>query len=228
MIKVILLLYIFLLTTVLFCQKLEPSEQIALINIEVTDFKQKSHPNETITFISKSSQKKYTVKTNEKGLAKILLPEGDTYDIQYRDFMEQQNYSTITIPDQDGAYTYDLKIKFEPAKTYTLKNVHFETGKATLTKNSYPALNELVEALKNKPNLIIEIAGHTDNVGSFEFNLKLSQDRAETVRNYLISKGIAPHRIQAKGYADSQPIASNTTEEGKAKNRRTEVRIIKE
>lgn len=209
-------------------QKLEPTEQQALVNIEVTDFKQKAHPNEEIYFISKKNQKKYYVKTDQKGLGKILLPEGDTYDIEYRDFMEQQNYSTITIPDQPGAFTYDLKIKFEPAKTYVLKNVHFETGKATLTPSSYPALNQLVEALKAKPTLAIEIAGHTDNVGSYENNLKLSQARAESVRAYLLSKGIAPDRVQAKGYADTQPVASNDSEQGRAKNRRTEVRIISE
>ncbi len=212
----------------LYAQKPEATEKMALINITVADFKEKPHPNEQIIFIAKSNAKKYLVKANSAGLGSILLPEGDTYDIEYRDFMEQQNYSTITIPDQPGAYTYDLKIKFEPAKTYTLKNVHFETAKATLTPGSYGALNELVEALKAKPNLVIEIAGHTDNVGTYETNLKLSQARAETVRNYLLSKGIAPHRVQAKGYADTQPVASNATEEGRAKNRRTEVRILQE
>ncbi|MCX7861593.1 MAG: OmpA family protein [Bacteroidales bacterium] len=219
---------ILLLFNNLLAQTIEPTEQNALINIEVTDFKQNAHPNEQIWLISKKTSKKYFVKTDQKGKGKILLPEGDTYDIEYRDFMEQQNYSTITIPDQPGAYTYELKIKFEPAKTYVLKNVHFETGKASLTASSYTALNQLVEAMKAKPTLVIEIAGHTDNVGTYETNLQLSQARAETVRNYLISKGIAAERIIAKGYADTQPIATNETEQGRAKNRRTEVRIIKE
>ncbi len=221
-------LFLWMMINDIFAQKLEPNEQYALINIEVTDFKQKPHPNEEICFISKKNRQKYYVKTDNKGKANILLLEGDTYDIEYRDFMEQQNYSTITIPDQSGAFTYDLKIKFEPAKTYVLKNVHFETGKATLTTSSYVALNQLVEALKAKPSLVIEIAGHTDNVGTYENNLKLSQARAESVRNYLLSKGISPERVQARGYADTQPVASNDTEQGKAKNRRTEVRIISE
>lgn len=225
-----LMIYLFLVMIIndIFAQKLEPNEQHALINIEVTDFKQKPHPNEEIYFIGKKNRQKYYVKTDNKGEASILLLEGDTYDIEYRDFMEQQNYSTITIPDQPGAFTYDLKIKFEPAKTYVLKNVHFETGKSTLTASSYVALNQLVEALKAKPSLVIEIAGHTDNVGTYENNLSLSQARAESVRNYLLSKGIAPERVQAKGYADTQPVASNDTEQGRAKNRRTEVRIISE
>lgn len=209
-------------------QTIEPSEEKSLLNVKVTNFSGKILPNETVVFVGKKDLKKYTVVTNTAGMAKILLPEGQIYDIQYRDFMEQQDYSTIEVPNKPGAFTFDLVIKFEPAKTFTLKNVHYETGKATLTTDSYPALNELVNALKSKPTLVIEIAGHTDNVGSYDFNLKLSQDRANTVRNYLINKGIDAKRVSAKGYADSQPVASNNSEEGKAQNRRTEVRIIKE
>ena len=79
----------------------------------------------------------------------------------------------------------------------------------------------------------IEIAGHTDNIGSEESNMKLSQARAEAVRNYLISKGIKPERITAKGYGDTQPIAYNTNPDGsdnpagRQQNRRTEARITK-
>jgi outer membrane protein OmpA-like peptidoglycan-associated protein len=225
--RILTIVIVVVFYNMVFSQKLEPTEKNALIRVIVTNFKDKPIANEEVVFISKKDSKKYYVKTDTKGIAYILLPEGDTYDIEYRDFMEQQNYSTITIKDEPGAFTYDLKIRFEPAKTYILRNVHFETGKADLTKDSYSALNELVEAMKSKPELVIEIAGHTDNVGTYENNLKLSQLRAESVRNYLISKGIAPQRVIAKGYADTQPIASNDTEEGRAKNRRTEVRIIK-
>jgi len=209
-------------------QNLSPTEDKVLLNIKVTNFNQKPLAGEMVIFISKKDKKQYQAVTAKDGTTKILLPEGHTYDIQYRDFMEQQEYSTIEIPNQPGAFTYDLAIKFEPAKTYTLKNVHFETGSATLTSDSYAALNNLYEALKAKPNLVIEIAGHTDNVGKYENNLVLSQERANSVKKYLVSKGIDESRIVAKGYADTQPIASNNTEEGKAKNRRTEVRIIKE
>ncbi len=82
--------------------------------------------------------------------------------------------------------------------------------------------------MKLKPSLVIEISGHTDNTGTTEINMKLSQDRADAVRNYLIRKGISAERVTAKGYGDTEPVADNSTDEGKAKNRRTEVRIIKE
>jgi len=89
-------------------------------------------------------------------------------------------------------------------------------------------LNDLVEVMKLKPAMVIEIGGHTDNTGSKEINLKLSQGRADAVRNYLIQKGIPATRVTAKGYGDTQPVADNSTDEGRTKNRRTEVTVIKE
>jgi outer membrane protein OmpA-like peptidoglycan-associated protein len=79
-----------------------------------------------------------------------------------------------------------------------------------------------------KKTLTIEIAGHTDDVGEPEANQKLSEDRANSVKQYLEKKGIAPERLTAKGYGDTQPVADNATASGKQKNRRTEVRIVAE
>ena len=76
--------------------------------------------------------------------------------------------------------------------------------------------------------MFIEIQGHTDNVGTEESNLKLSQDRADTVKNYLVNKGISNDRITSIGYGQSMPIDYNSSEEGKAKNRRTSLKVIKE
>ena len=229
--RILTIVIVVVFYNMVFSQKLEPTEKNALIRVIVTNFKDKPIANEEVVFISKKDSKKYYVKTDAKGIAYILLPEGDTYDIEYRDFMEQQNYSTITIKDEPGAFTYDLKIRFEPAKTYILRNVHFETGKADLTKDSYSALNELVEAMKSKPELVIEIAGHTDSrpirTREFPSNLELSQARAESCKKYLINKfKIEPERLIPKGYGDKYPVASNKTEEGRAKNRRVEFKII--
>ena len=85
---------------------------------------------------------------------------------------------------------------------------------------------ELVQLLKENPSLKIQISGHTDNVGKTEDNLKLSDNRAQAVVKYLTSKGINPNRLSYKGYGASQPIAPNTTEEGRSQNRRTEVKVI--
>jgi len=82
--------------------------------------------------------------------------------------------------------------------------------------------------MKLKETLVVEIAGHTDSTASAETNQKLSENRAQSVRNYLIKKGINKERITAVGYGETQPVADNGTEEGRQKNRRTEVRIIRE
>lgn len=209
-------------------QQLVPTETKALMEIYVTDFSDKPLAKETIIFVGTNNKSKISATTDNSGKVKILLPEGDVYDVKYRDFTEQINYSKVEIPAELGAFTYQLNIKFEPGKVYTLKNVNFETSKANLTPNSYTALNDLVGALKDNPAMTIEIAGHTDNIGTDETNLILSQDRANAVMKYLVTKGISQTRLTAKGYGASQPIASNDTEEGRKQNRRTEVRIIKQ
>jgi len=89
-------------------------------------------------------------------------------------------------------------------------------------------LNDLVDALKLKTTMVVEIAGHTDNVGNKTVNQLLSEQRAMSVKNYLSKKGIDSKRIIAKGYGDTVAVADNDTEEGRQQNRRTEVRIISE
>lgn len=208
--------------------QIEPTETQALLNILITDFASKPRPAEKVIFTGMKSKKVFEATTGSDGKAKLLIPEGDTYDVSYRDFVEQVNYSKVDIPTEIGKFTFDLLIKFEPEKVFTLKDVFFDTGKATLKPESFPALNELVALLKAKPAMIIEIAGHTDSDGEDETNMKLSQGRANTVMNYLVSKGIAAKRLTAKGYGETQPVAENITETGKQQNRRTEVRIISE
>jgi outer membrane protein OmpA-like peptidoglycan-associated protein len=89
-------------------------------------------------------------------------------------------------------------------------------------------LNSLVDTLKKKPTMKIEIAGHTDNVGEDLINLHLSQKRADAIRGYLLSKGIVEDRVLAKGYGETEPTASNDTQEGRSFNRRIEVKVIEE
>ncbi|RKZ09225.1 hypothetical protein DRQ05_00070, partial [bacterium] len=107
-----------------------------------------------------------------------------------------------------------------------LKGVHFESGSASLTPDSYVVLDQVVRSLMAYPEVKVEIRGYTDSVGSWEYNLKLSQKRAEAVKQYLVNSGIDPNRIIAKGYGEADPIASNKTAEGRAENRRIEFRRL--
>ncbi len=209
-------------------QVLSPTETEVLVNVTVTDTKNVPRKKDIVIMIGETSKKTFSGVTDSLGKFSILLPKGDVYKIKYRDFTDSIVYSKFEVAATAGKYTSELTIQIEPPKTYTLENVLFDTGLATLKASSDKALNDLVAVMKLKNALVIEIAGHTDNTGTAAVNLKLSQDRADAVRNYLIKKGISAKRVTAKGYGDTQPVADNTTEAGKAKNRRTEVRIIKE
>ncbi|QEC69649.1 OmpA family protein [Panacibacter ginsenosidivorans] len=106
-----------------------------------------------------------------------------------------------------------------------IKDLEFDFGKATIRSKSYPSLDKVAELLVQK-NFTLKLAGHTDNVGSESANLKLSKDRAESVKAYLVSKGVNASRIEATGYGETQPIASNKTNEGRQKNRRVEFTLF--
>jgi OOP family OmpA-OmpF porin len=102
-----------------------------------------------------------------------------------------------------------------------IKNLEFDFGKATIREHSYPSLDKVAQLLVNK-NFSLKLAGHTDNVGSADANMKLSKDRAESIKSYLVSKGANASRIEATGYGKTQPIASNKTAKGRQLNRRVE------
>jgi len=106
-----------------------------------------------------------------------------------------------------------------------LRNVFFDVGKSILRAESNGELDRIVKLMKDVPTLKIEISGHTDNTGSAIINETLSQQRADAVITYLKSKGVVATRLTAKGYGSSKPITSNSTEEGKQQNRRTEFEI---
>ena len=106
-----------------------------------------------------------------------------------------------------------------------MQGIEFETGKATIKKKSYPLLDQIAATFIENSNYIIEVQGHTDNVGKADYNMKLSDDRANAVRYYLISKGVESTRMTANGYGMERPIADNKTKAGRQKNRRVEFNI---
>jgi len=116
--------------------------------------------------------------------------------------------------------------KIKPGEAVVLKNVFFEVGKFELKSESKVELLKLKEMLVNTPDVKIEFGGYTDNTGNEQNNIKLSKNRAEAVMSYLIELGVDASRLSAKGYGSANPIADNSTEEGRAKNRRTEFKVL--
>jgi outer membrane protein OmpA-like peptidoglycan-associated protein len=117
--------------------------------------------------------------------------------------------------------------KISPGQTIVLKNIFFDTDKYDLKKESTAELETLLSLLKRQLEMHIEIGGHTDNQGSEEHNLVLSKNRAKAVYDYLVANGIESSRLSYKGYGSRAPIESNDSEEGRANNRRTEIKIVK-
>ena len=128
---------------------------------------------------------------------------------------------TIVIGKDDAKSSIMLK-KIEKGKSYVAEAVQFEYNKAYLTKQSLGILDGVVAMMKGNSRLVCEIRGHTDSTGDAAYNMKLSERRADAVKEYMIKNGISPERLSSKGFGAKEPIAPNTTDEGRSKNRRTE------
>jgi len=216
------LLALLLVTPAAFAEKLKPSKTHAVLNVSVTNFQGAPLPDEQIVFKDTENKSTFTGTSDGGGHFALLLPKGRSYEILFQSLSGPYKVDDMSVPANAGVGSWS--VQFDNT-TYELRNVLFDVGKASLQSSSYAELNRLVKGLKQYPEKVIEIAGHTDSDGDDDYNMKLSQDRANTVRDYLISKGIAADRVTAVGYGESQPVADNSTAAGKAQNRRTEVRM---
>lgn len=209
-------------------QELKPTPTQALLKVIVVNDKGQPQTAQAITFTSTKDGKSFSGTTDATGKFSMLIPPAQKYKVQYKVFTTLESDLELDLPKVDGAYSFEYKITITPPKQFTLDNVFFDSGKSTLRAESNKELNELAEYMSLKKTLFIEIAGHTDNVGVPEANQTLSEERANAVKQYLQKKGIAPERVSAKGYGDTQPVEDNSTASGRQKNRRTEVRIVSE
>jgi outer membrane protein OmpA-like peptidoglycan-associated protein len=127
----------------------------------------------------------------------------------------------------DKPYRKDILLKpIKVNEVLVMRNIFFATDSYELKPESRVELNRLVEMLTHNSSIRIEVSGHTDNVGSDTYNLKLSAQRAKSVADYLVSRNISSDRVKWVGLGESQPMSSNQTAEGRAENRRTEVKVI--
>jgi outer membrane protein OmpA-like peptidoglycan-associated protein len=170
------------------------------------------------------------LKTNKAtGTYLVVLPSGKNYGIrvQKTDYLFHSENFDIPQSTNYQEIVKDLELKKVKIGTkIVLRNIFFDFDKATLRQESSMELERLFQLLIDIPTLKIEISGHTDNKGSAEYNKELSGKRAQSVVDYLISKGIKADRLKAAGYGFERPMATNDTEEGRQLNRRTEFEII--
>jgi len=167
----------------------------------------------------------------ETGAYFMALPMTHKYGYYIQDTLYMPYSENIVLAQEDHGVHLTRDIHLTSIRSMAagetaicLKNIFFETAKSELLPESFAELNRLVDFMLSR-KVKIEVAGHTDNVGSDEDNQRLSLNRANAVRTYLVEHGVEPERIAAQGYGESRPVADNQTEEGRAQNRRVEMRI---
>ena len=130
---------------------------------------------------------------------------------------------TVKVENDIPMVSFDQLI--EDGLAVPINNLFFNTGKSDLLPYSIPELRRVAEIIKSK-KLSVEIAGHTDNVGEDDMNQRLSEQRAQAVKDFLVGEGCSPQKLKTIGYGSTRPVASNKTEEGRKQNRRVELRFV--
>ncbi len=165
----------------------------------------------------------------EDGKYLVAIPCGKNYGIAIEKKGHLFHSENVNLPCTQGFKEIKKEIKLVNAKQgakVVLRNIFFDTGKSDLRGESTSELQRLVKLLNDNPTLKIEVSGHTDNIGDPKINQSLSELRATSVMNFLISNGINKTRLVAKGYGSSQPLDNNDSDAGRQNNRRTEFKIL--
>jgi len=170
------------------------------------------------------------LQTDESGNYLTTLPVGKDYafNVNRKGYLFFSENFMLSHPSTDSIYQMDIPLQpIEANASIILKNIFFDVNKYDLNPSSQIELDELIKLLRENPLVSVQINGYTDNVGKPSDNLLLSENRAKSVVSYLTAKGIDPKRLSYKGYGEAQPVSPNTTEAGRANNRRTELKVLK-
>ncbi len=204
--------------------QLAPNKTHAVLNITYTNNEDVPHAKKKLTFVGQKSGKKVVVTTDMYGEVSFHIPREDSYTILCE---------SLTGPFECGetpyvsrtASTGGISVVFDDTRS-ELTGVTFKAGSAELVPSSLKTLDAAIAGLKRNPKAKIEVEGHTSSDGSAELNQKLSEDRANSVRDYMIENGIEASRVTAVGYGPSRPRESNATEAGRRANRRIELKVL--
>jgi outer membrane protein OmpA-like peptidoglycan-associated protein len=184
----------------------------------------------TVELIDNSNSKALMkIQTDEVGEYFITLPFGKnyTFTVNRKGYLFYTEQYELKNKEADSVYKKDIALQpVELNASVVLNNIQFETNSFQLLPISLIELDKLLQVLTENPSLKVQISGQTDNIGKPEDNIKLSTNRAKAMVDYLVSKGIDTGRLTYKGFGASKPIADNTIEKGRAKNRRTEFMVV--
>jgi outer membrane protein OmpA-like peptidoglycan-associated protein len=206
------------------------SDITAIIKGKVYDAMSKKPLTSTLTIIDNiSSAEVVTITSDAGGNYEVAVPTGKKYEIIAKSNDYQTAYENVNVPvsqkNQEIVKDFSLN-NLAVGSKIILKNIFYDFDKATLRGQSIVELDHLIQLLKDYPNMRIELSSHTDNKGTADYNLYLSNARSKSCVDYLILKGISKNRLEYKGYGLDQPIATNDTDAGRQMNRRTEFKIL--
>jgi outer membrane protein OmpA-like peptidoglycan-associated protein len=205
--------------------KIEPSKTHAAMRFVVVEKDKGPVKGVVVTMTAPDGTKYYTDETDADGYGEVLVPVGKKYEITYLSLGRKDIAASVTVTDEPKQ-NVKLTLRFKrlpPPPPFVLTGIVFDTGRATIRPESTTLLDVVADFMAHKKSAKIEIAGHTDDVGSAKSNQVLSEKRAQACRTYLISKGIDGARITAVGFGGTRPITPNTSDEARQKNRRIEV-----
>jgi outer membrane protein OmpA-like peptidoglycan-associated protein len=205
--------------------KIKSTKTEAAMKFFVTDKENGPISGVVVCLSSAASTKFCTDETDVDGYAEVLVPVGQKYDVTFLSLAGGDVATSVTVtnePKQNIKLT--LRYKRPPPRTpFVLKGVNFDTGTAVLRHESELRLDLVVDFMKRRKGTVVEVSGHTDNVGNAKTNKTLSLKRAQACRDYIISKGVEGSRITAVGHGGDRPTAPNDSDENRQKNRRIEV-----
>ena len=205
--------------------KITPTKTEAAMKFFVIDKEKGPIKDVVICLTSPASTQYCTDETDAEGYAEVLVPVGQKYDVTYLSLGGGDVATTVSVsnePKQNIKLTLRYK-RPPPRPPFVLKGVNFDTGSAVLRHESALRLDLVVDFMKRRKSAVVEISGHTDNVGNSKTNKTLSMKRAQACREYLISKGIEGNRMTAVGFGGERPTVPNDSVENREKNRRIEV-----
>ena len=213
----------------------KPLKYKGTVNVKVIDSQTKNPIKDvfgTVSNIVESTTNQYgefIAHNIPAGITSVTVSKsGYNPKTQNDNLITGQEINMIIKMDKSNESISKITEEVEKEKKLTLKVINFEYATADLTINSIAVLTQIFETIKRLPDLKIEVCGHTDSDGDTKYNINLSLERAQNVINWFINKGIQNKQLIIKGYGETTPIASNNSNEGRAKNRRVELKIVKE
>lgn len=200
------------------------SENIIYLSGTIVNQKTKKGLEATFTIENKTTQEKYTYKATSIGKFNFEIFKG-----QYKIFVNYKGYmpyiQEFEVIDKSAKLNIELE-KIEKEVKASFSNIQFKPSSYELLDGAYTTLKQVAEFMKNNPNVKIQVNGHTDKGAGYDYNLKLSTNRAKTVVDYLILLGVNKNNLSYKGFGNTKPIATNSTVEGRKKNRRIEFEVL--